>query len=360
MPCRWSWRHAYKAFADCAQAATRLSGSTAGCAPRLDIEMPSTPPRLLRISTEMLPERERFSAFREEFARRVLMMDVIDHSDGRPRIDVTFMPLGPVAVGRLSATPAEFIRHQRHLKDRSDGFILQIVEAGPIHFTHVGEERAYDPGWAHFVDQERPLRALGPGQARIRNIAVQPAALKTLVPHPEDLAGHALHPGPALSLLDGYLQSLAGLADPLSADLASLVGGHLLDLIAAALGPAADAAELVAARRVKAARLQAILAEIAGHYAEPEFDLDDVARTLGLSRRYLQRLLEETGKSFTEHIAERRLQRAHAKLTDPRSFHLRIIDIVLATGFGDVSHFNRLFRRRFGDAPSGLRPARAP
>ena len=322
--------------------------------------MPSTPSRLLRLSTDMLPERDRFPAFREEFARRVLMMDVIDRSGGRPCIEVTFMPLGAVAVGRLSATPAEFIRDRRHLSDRSDGFVLQIVKSGPIHFTHVGEERAYDPGWAHFVDQERPLRARGPGPASIRHIAVQPAALKTLVPHPEDLAGRALQPGPALGLLDGYLQSLAALADPLSTDLASIVGGHLLDLIAAALGPAADAAELVAARGVKAARLRAILAEIAGHYADPEFDLDDVARTLRLSRRYLQRLLEETGRSFTEHLAERRLQRAHAMLSDPRSAHLRIIDIVLATGFGDVSHFNRLFRRRYGDAPSGLRPARAP
>ena len=91
------------------------------------------------------------------------------------------------------------------------------------------------------------------------------------------------------------------------------------------------------------------------HFADPDFDLDNVAATLGLSQRYLQRLLEETGKSFTEHLAERRLQRAHAMLTDPRFAHLRIIDIALAAGFGDVSHFNRLFRRRFGDSPSGVR-----
>jgi AraC-like DNA-binding protein len=317
--------------------------------------MPSSPSRLLRLSTDMLPERDRFPAFREEFARRVLLMDVIDRSDGRPRIDVTFMPLGPAAAGSLSATPAEFIRHNRHLKDRSDGFVLQIVETGPIHFTHAGEERAYDAGWAHFVDQERPLRALGPGHTRIRNIAVQAAALKTLVPHPEDLAGRAVHPGPALGLLDGYLRSLAALEDSLSAEMAPIVGAHLLDLVAAALGPTADAAEFIATRGVKAARLRAVLAGIVRHCADPDFDLDDLARTLGLSRRYLQRLLEETGKSFTEHLAERRLQRAHAMLTDPRFGHLRIIDIALAAGFGDVSHFNRRFRRHFGDSPSGVR-----
>jgi AraC-like DNA-binding protein len=307
----------------------------------------------------MLPERDRFPAFREEFARRVLMMDVIDHSNGRPRIEITFMPLGPAAAGSLLATPAEFIRDKRHLKDRSEGFVLQIVESGPIHFTHAGEERACNPGWAHLVDQERSLRAFCPGRAMIRNVAVQAAALKTLVPHPEDLAGRAVHPGPALNLLKGYLQSIAALEESLSAELAPIVGGHLLDLVAAALGPTADAAELVATRGVKAARLRATLAAIERHYTDADLDLDSVASTLGLSRRYVQLLLEETGKSFTEHLAERRLRRAHAMLADPRSAHLRIIDIALATGFGDVSHFNRVFRRHFGDSPSGFRPTRA-
>src|SRR5215471_4929665 len=35
----------------------------------------------------------------------------------------------------------------------------------------------------------------------------------------------------------------------------------------------------------------------------------------------------------------------------------RIIDIAFAVGSGDVSHFNRMFRRRFGETPSGVRAA---
>jgi AraC-like DNA-binding protein len=45
-------------------------------------------------------------------------------------------------------------------------------------------------------------------------------------------------------------------------------------------------------------------------------------------------------------------------LTDRRCLHLAIIDIAFAASFGDVSHFNRQFRRRFGDtSPPGVRPA---
>jgi AraC-like DNA-binding protein len=192
---------------------------------------------------------------------------------------------------------------------------------------------------------------------RIRNITVRAAALKTLVPHPEDLAGHPVHPGPALRLLDGYLRSLTSLEEPPSPELAPIIGVHLVDLVAATLGSTAEAAELVAKRGVKAARLRAILAEIARRFGDPDFDLDNVAGTLGLSRRYVQRLLEETGKSFTEHLVERRLERSFAMLTDRRCLHLAIIDIAFAAGFGDVSHFNRVFRRRFGETPSGVRAA---
>ena len=44
-------------------------------------------------------------------------------------------------------------------------------------------------------------------------------------------------------------------------------------------------------------------------------------------------------------------------LTYRRCLHLAIIDIAFAAGFGDVSHFNRMFRRRFGDTPSDVRAA---
>jgi AraC-like DNA-binding protein len=114
----------------------------------------------------------------------------------------------------------------------------------------------------------------------------------------------------------------------------------------------------VTERGVKAARLQAILAEVARRFSDPDFDLDNVAGALGLSRRYVQKLLDEgTGKSFTEHLAGRRLERALAMLTDPCHLHLAIIDIAFGVGFGDVSHFNRTFRRRFGETPSGVRAA---
>ena len=316
-----------------------------------------TSSRLLRWSTEMLPERAPFSTFREEFAWLNLALDVIDHSGGRPRIDVTYLSLGAVGVCSLVTKPAEFIRDKHHLKNSTDHFGLNIVETGPVQFANAGQECVYDARSACLIDRGRPLRVFGPRGASVRFVIVQAAALKSLVAHPEDLSGRPVRPGPALRLLAGYLRSLASLGELHSSELASTIGVHLLDLVAATLGPTTEAANIVTERGVKAARLQAILAEVARRFSDPNFDLDNIAGALGMSRRYVQKLLEGTGRSFTEHLAGCRLERAFAMLTDPHHRHLAIIDIAFAVGFGDVSHFNRMFRRYFGETPSGVRAA---
>ena len=58
--------------------------------------------------------------------------------------------------------------------------------------------------------------------------------------------------------------------------------------------------------------------------------------------------------SFTEHVNELRLKRAFMLLKAEREGHACISDIGLQAGFSDISHFNWVFRARFGDTPSGV------
>ena len=83
-----------------------------------------------------------------------------------------------------------------------------------------------------------------------------------------------------------------------------------------------------------------------------------MAQRQGISPRYLQRLLESSGATFTARVTELRLQRAHALLTEAPDGAGRIIDVALQAGFSDISQFNRLFRVRFGDTPSAVRAER--
>ena len=75
----------------------------------------------------------------------------------------------------------------------------------------------------------------------------------------------------------------------------------------------------------------------------------------GVTPRYIQLLFESEGITFSEFVLEQRLARAHRMLADPRYAASTIIAIAFAAGFGDISYFNRAFRRRFGATPSDVR-----
>jgi AraC-like DNA-binding protein len=101
------------------------------------------------------------------------------------------------------------------------------------------------------------------------------------------------------------------------------------------------------------ARLAAALDYIDSHFSDPELSLRKVARALHISPRYLQRFLEASGRSFTAHVNELRLKLSLI-MTKRGERMVRISDVALHAGYSNISHFNRLFRSRFGDTPSGV------
>jgi AraC-like DNA-binding protein len=163
---------------------------------------------------------------------------------------------------------------------------------------------------------------------------------------------------PALQLLVKYLEIFRNAPALATQELQRPIATHVHDLLALALGATRDAAEIARARGLRAARLQAIVAEIKKRFAEPQFSPATIARQLGVSPRYVQNLLYETDLNFTDRVIELRLTKALAMLESAANGHRKIIDIAYSCGFNDLSYFNRCFRRRFGASPTQFRGAK--
>jgi AraC-like DNA-binding protein len=162
---------------------------------------------------------------------------------------------------------------------------------------------------------------------------------------------------PALRLLVRYLDVVQSEGDLDAPMLARSISNHILDLVALALGAPGEGGELARERGGKAARLRAIMADIVANLGERELSSEAVAARHGISARYVRRLFEAEGTSFSAFVLAERLARAHRMLCDPRQAHLTITRIAHENGFGDISYFNRSFRRRFGGTPSDIREA---
>jgi len=131
---------------------------------------------------------------------------------------------------------------------------------------------------------------------------------------------------------------------------------QLCDLVAVTLGATQDAAEAAEGRGIRAARLRAIKADIEANLAHGgDLSPSAVARRQHISDSYIRKLFEGENTSFSQFVLSRRLLRAHRLLLDPRRVEQSIASIAFEVGFGDLSYFNRAFKRCYGAAPSEIR-----
>ena len=110
-------------------------------------------------------------------------------------------------------------------------------------------------------------------------------------------------------------------------------------------------------KRERGVRLAGIKADIAENIGLRELSAAWIAARHGVSASHVRRLFAVEQVTFSEFVLDYRLARAHAILSDDESLDHTISAIAYALGFGDLSYFNRTFRRRFGARPSDVRAA---
>lgn len=179
------------------------------------------------------------------------------------------------------------------------------------------------------------------------------SALLERVSNPDDKLLQRVSPDSStLRYLRGYVQFMgSALAPELDAGIARNAGRHLADLLSLLFGAAGDSATMAQNGGLRAARMLSIKRQIDETLGDPSFCVGHVAARHGISARSVQRLFEAEGVTFTQYVLTRRLHRAYRMFGDPRHDQSLIIDIAMACGFGDLSYFNRCFRRQFGGPP---------
>jgi YesN/AraC family two-component response regulator len=113
--------------------------------------------------------------------------------------------------------------------------------------------------------------------------------------------------------------------------------------------PAEDAASQEAGNHL----VRAALAYMREHCTEQHLSLGEVADHVYVSQWHLSKLLNrETGQSFFDLLGSLRIAKAKELLQDPS---LRIHEIAENTGFSDVGHFSRSFKKIAGCTPGEYR-----
>lgn len=150
------------------------------------------------------------------------------------------------------------------------------------------------------------------------------------------------------------LRTLAGHIDLIDQADLSVAETAVTELAASALLSELKADE-GGVTQVQAAHFRRVSAAIERQLQDTDLGMTDIAAKEGMSVRYLQRLFEKRGESFSDYVRNLRLERCRADLIDPNHNAESIAEIGNRWGFRDQAHFSRAFSTAFGISPRILR-----
>jgi len=305
-------------------------------------------------SSEHTPKRARLDAWRDLVSRKLLQVDVQPLGDEpfRAQVQLRALPGLRFAWGAIDASINR--RTSEMIAADNDDFAVMMNLDGNFVATQNGREVTVGAGDACLVacaDIGTYARGTLGGLLCVR---LPRENLAALVPHLHDRTAKLIpRDTAALRLLLSYIKVLddnQALATP---ELRQLIVTHIHELVAHVLSPTQDRGGVQESRGVRAARLRALKNYILKNLERRDLTVGSAAARLGVTARYVQKLLESDGTTFSGFALDARLARVHAALKSPQT--RSISDIAFDNGFGDISHFNHEFRRRYGASPTEIR-----
>lgn len=306
-------------------------------------------------TTEGLPVAGRVPAWRESFGR-LIQLDIQPLGSKPFQAKAEICALRDVAFASVASSPFRATRTPELARDGRDDLALLVLLSGAAEVSQAGRDLTLGKGEAIFLRNGDPGSVSFPRASRYFNLRISQSALPHSSRHPGSAVPAVLRDSQqVVHLLLGYAKVLQASADSASDATLQLAASHVHDLVALLAGADGDAGEQARNGGLRAVRLHAIKADIAENFARHDLSVSMVAARQGISPRYVRKLFENEGVSFSEFVRNLRLYRAQRMLTDTRFAGHSISAIAFDVGFADLSYFNRCFRQRYGASPSTMR-----
>jgi AraC-like DNA-binding protein len=306
------------------------------------------------------PEGPEYEAWREEFCRRFCQLDAETATSERIECTVEISQVGSLSFGTARGSSGSFLRTKSLISDGHDDLVLltaikgdalavqrgHSIELRPSEMCltsldHIGESRLSEGGC--YTALRMPRRDL---MAISRTI--------------EDKIAKPLEGSPGLkNFISGYYALCAETGPALDPTSQHMMTRQMMELVALLVESGGDPPSPAPGNTYGTARLQLIQAQVLENLDDCALTIASVARLASMGPRQVQRLFQQTGTTFSEFVLEQRLLLAHRRLSAPHAGNGKISAIALDCGFGDLSYFNRSFRKRFGMTPSEWRESRA-
>jgi AraC family transcriptional regulator, positive regulator of tynA and feaB len=306
-------------------------------------------------STDQVDARAQFDYWRE-----VVCSAFVRLSPERPgtevgasafRGSISSRPMGSTSISQIDADDQVVHRRQRDI-DESPASIcyLNVQLSGTSTVSQFGRDATLRPGDITLLSASSPFSMRFDTHFRQWSVHLDSARLQSRLGNVDHYCGRRL------DLSGGASRVLAEVIGSMwrdGRDCDEIEQRQFGDLIENSVG------SLLASTQRAVTAHQRLLAEalriIDTHHRDPRLSAPVLANQLGVSVRMVHQVFTQHVGSVGETITEHRLRSAAGALGQPNGVHRSIADIAIESGFGDLSHFSRLFRTRYAMTPGEYR-----
>ncbi|WP_257165756.1 helix-turn-helix domain-containing protein [Bradyrhizobium sp. SRS-191] len=309
-------------------------------------------------NTAAVQPEEQFSYYREAICQAFMNLTPEPARGTGFAAEVQHVSLGNGAINRVTF-PEHIVRRSRSDIAASGErcFYLNLKLAGRCTILQDEHEVSLSAGQVGIFDSDRTFvlqHDRGPSLGVI-SFRVPADALFGRLPAERDVEPTRLSDDPCLDpLIVETARSLNANALRLASDDATALFDVLLDLVALSVSRRGRREAHATASFADATTL-ALRRAIHERLREPGLTVATIASVVGISERYVHKLLARAGTSFSELVMARRLDGVARDLRDPACAGHDIGRIAFDWGFSDLSHFTRRFKQRFGLRPRDWR-----
>lgn len=299
-------------------------------------------------TTEDRPPAEQYPYWREVLCEAFTALDPVAEAVGRFESRVAIKDILDVTVSDVRSRAQTVFRREREIRrNPSEYFFANMQLEGHCVVRQDGRETLIRPGDFYIVDTTRSYD-LAFDDWRILCIRLPRHLLMPRLKAPREATAVRLTDDGALGTVAGtYMRSLLHCSEAIPQAAQQTMVDTLGNLLSIALGATVDTRER-GREAVRQGLRESIDSYVATRIADPELSVSAVAARFRISPRYLHKLFEDQGQSFSQGVLEQRLERCKRDLLDPAQASMPISRIASRWGFNELSSFCRVFQKRYG------------
>ncbi len=311
--------------------------------------------RVLAVEARDLRPGARFDTWRQVLSQKLMQIS------GDPIADESFWAnawlriLPGLRTGTGAFAASRYSRTKQTVAADNDDFVLMVNLEGSFSAVQRGRELTLGEGDAYLMACAEPGTFTRQSSGILSCVRFPARAVAPRVPNLYDRVARRIPKDcEILRLLLAYMRMTDGVAFD-DEQVRSVAVSHVYDLVALALNPTRENICETEDAGLGSGRLSAIKRYVERNLVRHGLSVNNVAARHGLSPRQVQRLFESEGRTFSQYVLHKRLERVYSALMDVRLRERNIGDIALEHGFGDFSTFTRAFRTRYGASPRDVR-----